>query len=320
MQKEPVHKIRYATIILFIFFFACIPETTEQAAYGAQAIEERPRILITGRDIGSGRNIRRKCYTEGRPTYDFAGVLKWCVERPGTSAVIEADGAEDLTDEMQVFAFCHLVTPGDKAFGRRAVEIALALSRMEEVKNPSYRWQRLPCALSATFDWCRDVISKEEAASLRFDLLKRGIYIRERINAGNFPYYYGSERIIPLAYIAVALAGEGERDERAREWLDYCGEVLKERIIPARDKLGGDGGWYERGFENRTESENIAELLEVWLAGTGEDCFKGIENGGGLRKTLGFLRNSPLWLLYSMKPGLSSWKNNDSMVESGCWC
>jgi len=315
MQKEPEHKIRCTTIILFLFFFAWMPEAKEHAAYGAQAIRERPRILITGGELRSGRNILKKCYVEGKPTYDFAGVLEWCERRAGSKALIDAERADDLTDEMQVFAFCHLVTVGDTTFGRRAVEIALGLSRMEGVKNPSYRWQRLPCALSATFDWCRDVMSKEEATTLRFDLLKRGIYIRERINAGSFPYYYASERIIALTYIAVALAGEEEGDARASQWLEYCRKVLKERIIPAREKLGGDGGWYQRGFENRTESENIAELLEVWLAGTGENYFDGVANGGAGRTTFGFLRNASMWLLYSMKPDLSSWKNNDSIVE-----
>jgi len=273
----------------------------------------RPRVLLTGDDFYAGKRLQSKCYEKGLPTEDFAKILNWSRAKTLSGAVINIDNPEESMNEMQVLAFCHLMTPKDRAFGARAVQIAVELSRMEGVRNPSFMWRRLPCALSIVFDWCNDVLTDRDRQMLKYDLLKRGIYIRERINADEFPYYHDSDRIIPLAYIVAGLGAEEKEDGRLREWAGYCRQVITKRIIPAREKAAPDGSWCERNFYNRSESLNIAELLEVWFCATGENYFLKKDAAG--EKPFGFLKNTPLWVLYSTKPDFSSFKNNDSAVE-----
>ena len=184
MQKEPEHRLGYAAIAFFILFFSYLCSAEREASSQVSVTARRPRILVARHDLQAGRDIQAKCYSEGRPTEDFEKVLAWCRRRLDEASLIEIRNVDEMIYEMQVFAFCHLVTPGDRRFAKRAVEIAVEVARMEGVKNPSYNWRRLPCALSVVFDWCYNELTKEEAKILKYDLLKRGIYIRERVNAG----------------------------------------------------------------------------------------------------------------------------------------
>ena len=106
---------------------------------------------------------------------------------------------------------------------------------------------RVNNALAWGYDWLYDAMSEEEREVVRSALLERTRDIAEHaiLNAKIhlFPYDSHAVRSVSLTLVpaCIALLGD-DKDDEARDWLDYCIEFLFTVYTPWGD---GDGGWAE---------------------------------------------------------------------------
>ena len=286
----------------------------ESSSQGEIQVERgHPRIFFTARDLSDPEGVRSRCVREDGTFGNFREITEWCRE---TREKVFDIKTQDFERAMVVFAFAHAVTEGDRDFGRKAVALALEAPRHEEARNPSFRWESLPRAISITYDWCYELLSEDERTEIVLDLLRRGIYVREVVNRDSFPTYTGPRRLSPLVFAGIALFGENGATERVGEWLSFVRKALIEGVLAARDEAGWQGSWYSSDRQSASEQIAIAEMLEAWLSATGEDLFSSKDSAWPLVRESGsrHLRGAARAWLYSTRPDFSSEKKGDSWV------
>ncbi len=144
------------------------------------------------------------------------------------------------------------IVTGDAAMTARAKEWLLETASWDPmgVTSRAYtdEWAYRVCnALAWGYDWLYDDLTEDERVTVRTALLERTRDIAEHaiLNAKIhlFPYDSHAVRSVSLCIVpaCIALLGD-DKDDEARDWLNYCIEFLSTVYSPWGDN---DGGWAE---------------------------------------------------------------------------
>lgn len=231
----------------------------------------RPRILFSHRTIRADGGLRERVSGDGRLAEAFAHVQSWAtdyVKRPTPMADLPA-GIANV--RLRALALCHLAVHDDHVLGRAAVELLDEALRDPGRRTPAFDWVEFGVTEALVFDWCFDVLDAGERARLSQDMLKRGDYIADIKNATPPRALDAFRELQPLAYLALALAGEQEADASARGWMALVRERFFFNILTPRNAATRDGAAFTLGDHEPEDEVRIARLLRVWRLAAGED-------------------------------------------------
>ncbi|MFH0964740.1 MAG: heparinase II/III family protein [Planctomycetota bacterium] len=272
-----------------------------------------PRVLFTDRILRAPDGLRERIRTGG----DLEGVwgyLSTRVLRYAEAGAPVADlPAEVLNLRLQALALSHLLDPAEERLANAAIALLAATIDHPIVRNPDYDWQEFPVTEALVFDWCYDALPEAQRKAVLEDMIKRGTYIAEIKNAAPPPGLGPCGQLMPLAFLGLALAGEGEASDRAQQWLTLFRESFVTNVLWRRLSAVSDGSSFALGDYVPRDEVAISRVLRAWKLATEEDLAAlsapGASAGGA------YPASSLAGWLGSVGPNLTSDKCAESSVR-----
>ena len=157
--------------------------------------------------------------------------------------------SREIERGMQTMATVYLVT-GDEAYGRKAVEWALALSEWPYWTDPSYGdagscldTSHFCHGTAIVYDYCHDLLSDTQKAALREALLAKGAagVMRDATSGWARDFGWPNGFAVVMGGMGIAGAATLGEDARAGEYLAFA----RQRLYDFLDSRDRDGGFVE---------------------------------------------------------------------------
>lgn len=265
-----------------LFTVVVVVSTCTRTLAATQVRSDRPRMLITSRDI---EPLRAKCKGPGKEM--FHAMKKCADEMLGTETTLDNNGRFYLP----TYAAMYIIT-GERRYADKAKEWLELLSK-NTIENSWTRNEYIPSAAIA-YDWIYPTLTQDEKERFADGMIRQVEYTKKKMwRHSDYNNHFLLEHM-PELHVALTLANENHHQSVWRSYLTESENWLKNNVVPAMNEMAGDDGGDAEGFSysNWGVERPLSLLLLAWRSATGEDLFKECT----------FMQWMPRWNIYGRKP------------------
>jgi hypothetical protein len=187
---------------------------------------------------------------------------------PPWTAMTQEQRADAITVRLKALAAAYLIT-GEKKYADRAKKIAMHLTHWDYWTDRSYTAGRTKACLDTGhltkcvglfYDWCYDMLSADERATIRAAIIDKGIKMI-LADVDRYPPETNGYAVLTAGLACAALAVRPE-EPQAGEWLSAAIDKTKKSL----NMSGKDGGLFEGPGYGTYLLDNFAHVLDAVTA------------------------------------------------------